>query len=204
MAHMVTAHMATWPPVSAATMTRIGMASWRTPFVADAAMAPDRQADHDGGHGLDARPLRVLLVASAGGHWIELTRLVDAFAGCDCQFVSTACGMTPPLGTRPVIVVADTARDAKATILGAIRGLWGAFRRFDPDLVVSTGAAPGALALYVARLFGARTIWIDSIANSERLSLSGSLVRPVADLTVTQWPEVAARHPRLRYLGQIL
>ena len=58
--------------------------------------------------------------------------------------------------------------------------------------MVSTGAAPGLMALAVAKLVaGSRTVWIDSIANSERLSLSGRLARPVADAWLVQWPHLA-------------
>lgn len=149
-------------------------------------------------------PLRVLLVASAGGHWTELYRLRSAFVGADCQFVSTAKGLVAPLGDRDVFEVADTARDTIRTLAPTTASLVRIFRRFDPDLVVSTGAAPGALALFLAKLFGARTIWIDSIANSEGLSLSGRLVRPVADVRITQWQHLVEGNPSLRYLGQIL
>ena len=161
------------------------------------------EAVHPSRDGAGSR-MRVLLIASAGGHWTELYRLRQAFVGADCQFVSTAPGLVSPLGERDVLSVADTARDTVHTLIPTIGSLWRIFRTFDPDLVVSTGAAPGALALFIGRLFGARTIWIDSIANSEGLSLSGRLVRPVADMRITQWQHLAHRHPTLRYLGQIL
>ena len=148
--------------------------------------------------------MRILLVASAGGHWIELHRLSEAFVGADCQFVSTSKGMTPPLGDREVLEVADTARDTAWSMMPTVSGLFRIIRAFDPELVISTGAAPGALALMIAKMFGARTIWIDSIANSEALSLSGRLVRPVADIRITQWSHLAEQDSSLRYLGQIL
>jgi len=66
-------------------------------------------------------------------------------------------------------------------------------REVRPDVVVSTGALPGLMALIVGYVFGARTIWIDSIANTERMSLSGRLSRPFAQLWLTQWPEVSDR-----------
>ena len=148
--------------------------------------------------------MRILLVASAGGHWIELHRLKAAFVGADCQFVSTSKGMTPPLGDREVLEIPDTARDSAWTMAPTLASLFRIFRAFDPHLVVSTGAAPGAMALLVGKMFGARTIWIDSIANSEVLSLSGRLVRPIADLRITQWQHLAEKNRSLRYLGQIL
>ena len=83
-------------------------------------------------------PMRVLLVASAGGHWIELHRLKAAFVGADCQFVSTSKGMTPPLGERDVLEIADTARDSAWAMTPTLIGLLRIFHSFDPDLVVST------------------------------------------------------------------
>ena len=60
-----------------------------------------------------------------------------------------------------------------------------------PDVIVSTGAAPGYVALRVGKVFGARTIWIDSIANVEALSMSGRKIGRYADLWLTQWPHLA-------------
>lgn len=128
----------------------------------------------------------------------------SAFGNADCQFVSTSKGMTAPVGSRAMLEIPDTARDAMLGIPPTLAALFRIVRAFDPDLVVSTGAAPGALALMVAKLFGARTVWIDSIANSEALSLSARLVRPVADVRITQWPHLARENPSLRYLGAIL
>ena len=60
-----------------------------------------------------------------------------------------------------------------------------------PSVVVSTGAAPGLFGVIFGKLGGARTIWIDSIANAEELSMSGRLAGRWADLWLTQWPELA-------------
>jgi hypothetical protein len=60
-----------------------------------------------------------------------------------------------------------------------------------PDVVISTGAASGYFALRIGKLFGAKTIWLDSIANAEELSLSGAKVQKHADLWLTQWEHLA-------------
>ncbi len=64
--------------------------------------------------------------------------------------------------------------------------------RIRPDVVVSTGALPGFIALRLAKLGRRRTVWLDSIANCEELSMSGKRIGGAADLWLTQWPEVAA------------
>ena len=45
--------------------------------------------------------------------------------------------------------------------------------RLRPDVVITTGAAPGYFAVRIGKLLGARVVWVDSIANAEELSLSG-------------------------------
>ena len=53
-----------------------------------------------------------------------------------------------------------------------------------------------------ARAIGARTLWIDSIANGEVLSSSARLARRVATTRVTQWPDLAAAG--VAYWGSVL
>ncbi|MCI5150914.1 MAG: UDP-N-acetylglucosamine--LPS N-acetylglucosamine transferase, partial [Candidatus Electrothrix sp. MAN1_4] len=50
---------------------------------------------------------------------------------------------------------------------------------------------------------GARTIWIDSIANSDKLSMSGQKVGKYADLWLTQW-EHLARPEGPHYHGTVI
>ena len=84
----------------------------------------------------------------------------------------------------------------------ALQILW-ILLRTRPHIVVSTGAAPGYFAVRLGKLLGARTIWIDSIANVEKLSLSGQRIGRHADLWLTQWPHLAGpKGPH--FLGGIL
>jgi hypothetical protein len=69
--------------------------------------------------------------------------------------------------------------------------------------VVTTGAAPGYWAIRFGKLIGARTIWIDSIANAEELSMSGRLASKVADVCLTQWPHLDGEHGA-QYAGSVL
>ncbi len=76
--------------------------------------------------------------------------------------------------------------------------------RERPDVVITTGSAPCLFALGIAKTFlRAKTIWIDSIANAERLSSSGAQARRVADVWLTQW-EHLARPGGPNYWGAVL
>jgi hypothetical protein len=135
---------------------------------------------------------KVMAVASGGGHWVQLQRLRPALALNDVVFVTTDPGYAEEVAPYRAHFVNDAARDSKvALVLLALRMAIVLIRE-RPDVVISTGAAPGYFALRLGRLFGARTIWIDSIANVDEVSLAGRLAKRYADLWLTQWPHLAS------------
>ena len=73
-----------------------------------------------------------------------------------------------------------------------------------PKVVISTGAAAGCIVCFLGKMLGAKVIWIDSITNVKRLSLSGRMVRYIADLFLVQWPELAEKYKNVEYAGQII
>lgn len=89
---------------------------------------------------------------------------------------------------------------AVKTVARCFKVVW----RERPDVVLTTGSMPLALFCLVAKLFGAKIIWIDSISQIDRISMSGRLVRPFADLFLVQWPELEKRFPGTRYAGELV
>ena len=147
---------------------------------------------------------RIIAVASAGGHWIQLGRLSEAFEDSDTLYVTTVASETAPSGDRPVARISDASRNEPLrVVVAALQLAWIMFR-FRPDAVVTTGAAPGYVALRLGKLLGCKTVWLDSIANAEEISMSARLARPYADLWLTQWQELARKTPGLQYWGQVL
>ncbi|WP_375262315.1 UDP-N-acetylglucosamine--LPS N-acetylglucosamine transferase [Palleronia sp.] len=147
---------------------------------------------------------RLLAVASSGGHWEQLVLLSDAFEGGDVWYACPDRGQSDRYGGLPQFQeISDYNQTQPLLILAGLVETFRLLRRIRPDIVVSTGAAPGLLCLLWGRIMGARTIWIDSIANAERLSLSGRLALRFAHLTITQWQHLAAQS-RARYYGSVL
>jgi len=146
---------------------------------------------------------RILAVASGGGHWVQLLRLRPAFSGHHTAYATVRPEYRSELGDEPFYVINDATRWDKLGLLRmALRLCWIVLRE-RPDVVVSTGAAPGYFALRLGKLIGARTIWLDSIANVEQLSMTGAMLRGRADLWLTQWEHLAsAQGPQ--HLGSVL
>lgn len=142
--------------------------------------------------------MKLLCVASFGGHWVQLKRLATLLDAEELIFVSTDAGQ----------------HHGAAYYLEdfSIRELWRGVRqlphalrivrRSGANVVLSTGAAPGLLMLFAGFVLGKKTVWVDSIANSQRLSLSGRAAGLFASRVLTQWPGLAGG--RVRYLGSLL
>ena len=134
---------------------------------------------------------RVLAVSSSGGHWEQLMLLRDSFDGCDVQYAATMAGLGERSGVGSTHIVPDFNATRPVKTMMSLMAVAKVVRKVRPHVVVSTGAAPGLVAILVGRALGARTIWIDSVANVERLSLSGRMAGRIADLWITQWRHLA-------------
>lgn len=147
---------------------------------------------------------RILAVASGGGHWVQLLRLRPAFAGGRVTYVTVNRAYATDLdpGDRLRLVNDATRWDKIGLARMALRLMWILLRE-RPHVIVSTGAAPGYFAIRFGRLIGARTIWLDSIANVEHLSMSGERIGHHADLWLTQWSHLA-RPDGPHYFGSVL
>ena len=132
-----------------------------------------------------------MAAASGGGHWIQLSRLIAAFDECDVAFLTTLKSYRSQVESSRFYVVADANLTTKLKLFWMAVKVAAVVVWEWPDVVVSTGAAPGYIAVRVGKLIGARTIWVDSMANAEELSVSGRRVGAHADLWLTQWPHLA-------------
>jgi UDP-N-acetylglucosamine:LPS N-acetylglucosamine transferase len=146
---------------------------------------------------------RILATASGGGHWVQLCRLMPVFKGHDMAYLTTAPGNRAdvPLA-RFYSIGAASLWNKLALVRMAIQVFWILLRE-RPEVIISTGAAIGYFAIRFGKLLGARTIWIDSIANVNKLSISGRHVGRYADLWLTQWPQLAQPEGPL-YLGAVV
>jgi len=151
---------------------------------------------------------KILAISSGGGHWVELRRIGPAFEGGDVVYATVNREYRAEVpNNRFYALNAATRWNKLAVGLLAVRVLWIVLRE-RPDGVVTTGAAPGYFALRFGRMIGAKTIWLDSIANAEELSMSGRIAGRFADLWLTQWPHLAragdAHTPSPTYLGAVV
>lgn len=135
--------------------------------------------------------MKILAVASAGGHWVELLRLRPFFDEHDTAYVSTNESFGRVLNGAPYYTMPEASRWNKLRVVWSAFKIFRIIRNLRPDVIISTGAAPGVTALFIGKILGCKTVWIDSICNIERVSMSGRLAAKFCDRVYTQWPQRA-------------
>ena len=160
---------------------------------------------------------RVLAIASAGGHWVQLLRMRSAWGGCDVAYATSEPDYEDQLVSDSELPVTNppsfyvfpegTRWDKRRLIFQMMRILLLVLRE-RPDVVVSTGASAGYFAFRFAKALGSRTVWVDSVANVDELSLAGKKVCPYADLWLTQWSHLTHENTgiekHLEYRGAVI
>lgn len=149
--------------------------------------------------------LKICLAASAGGHLTQLLKLAQSWEGCDVFFVTTGNAVQNELQKRAkVYIVGECNRKQLLKTTKVFLKCGKIVRNERPDVILSTGAAAGCMLCFLAKLSGAKVIWIDSITNTENLSLSGLMVRYIADLFLVQWPQLAEKYKNVEYVGSVI
>lgn len=150
---------------------------------------------------------KILLAASAGGHLSQMLSVKSAWAGCgNCVYVSSVeelRGKLEKLGKTYITGECNREHPVQ-TFMVMVRCLKIIIKE-RPAVIISTGAAPGLLCCFWGKLLcRSKVVWLDSIANTEKLSMSGRMVRPFADLILSQWPEVSAKYKNVEYAGNVI
>jgi UDP-N-acetylglucosamine:LPS N-acetylglucosamine transferase len=109
-------------------------------------------------------------------------------------FATVDAGSSRDVAGQRFFTVPDGNRDTKLSLVCMALKVLFILMWVRPHVVVSTGAAQGYFACRFGRMLGARTPFIDSVANAEEMSLSAKLAMSHADKVYSQWPDVSKKH----------
>jgi len=156
---------------------------------------------------VEQRQEKVCVGASSGGHMTELLGLLETVEIWPIKptlYVTTRkiwAQKLQALGKTYIVGECDRYKPFRV-LLTFILSLYFVLKE-RPDVIITTGSLPLAVVCLVAKYFGCKIIWIDSVAQFEDLSMSGKLMLKKADLLLTQWPEVAEKYPGTEYVGEL-
>lgn len=146
--------------------------------------------------------IKVCLAASAGGHLTQLLKLSESWQDYESFCVTTSDVVREKLQKYgKAYSVGECNREHPFRVILVLIRCINTILRERPNVVISTGAAVGCIVCFLSKLLGAKVVWVDSIANVELVSLSGRMVRHIADLFLVQWPELAKQYSNVEYVG---
>ncbi len=146
--------------------------------------------------------IKILAVASAGGHWVQLLRLRPALSDYEAVFVTTRSDHKVMVENSGFYDIPDFNKKNLKDFYKATKKIINIIIKEKPTYIISTGAGPGVLAIIVGKLFRKKTIWIDSIANVEKLSMSGKIAYFFSNKFYTQWTHLST--DKIMYAGNVI
>ena len=146
----------------------------------------------------------ILLVCSCGGHLLELLNLNGAWVDLDHAWVTFDKSDSRSLlkGERVIHAFGPTNRNVPNLARNLILA-WRVIAATRPRVVVTTGAGVAVPFIWVARLRGARVVFVESFTRIDTPSLTLRLVRPAVERIYVQWPELSTDSPKNRYAGSV-
>lgn len=148
--------------------------------------------------------MKLLLVCNPGGHFSTMMGLKSFWSSYSREWVTYPHYDTQKLSEKEVVhwVVMQEARMLGKACINFFKALY-ILHQSQPDLVLSTGASLAVPFILASKLFGIKTVFIESISRSGSLSLTGRIVYNLVDEFYVQWPECVERYPKAQYKGVV-
>lgn len=153
---------------------------------------------------------KVLFISSTGGHLKELLELKSLFSKYDSYLITEKTKSTINLkkeyGKKMGYLIFGT-KDHMLTypfklLLNCFKSLY-YFIKFRPKYIVTTGAHTAGPICLIGKIFGSKIIFIETMANSSKKTITGSILYKFADLFIVQWESMLEFYPNAIYAGFI-
>lgn len=150
--------------------------------------------------------MRLCLVCSHGGHFAQMTRLVDAFQDHDYFFITFESSSTMHLKNAYFVKFKGWDLKGKLLLINTFIKSFKILIKKRPDLIITTGAGEIAVPVcYVGKLLGIKIVFIDTLSRINTTSSAGNLIYPIADLFLVQWKDMRKKYGyKAKYWGQII
>ncbi|MEG1705518.1 MAG: PssD/Cps14F family polysaccharide biosynthesis glycosyltransferase [Clostridia bacterium] len=152
---------------------------------------------------------KVMFVCSSGGHLSEMLKLESLFYNYKYMLVTEKTKITMDLpkkynvrfmkyGSRQYFL-----KYIFIFIFNVLKSIW-LMIKFNPKVVVTTGAHTGGIVCFIAKIFFKKVIYIESMAKVTSLSMTGKIMYLFADKFFVQWEELEKKYKKAEYLGRLI
>lgn len=154
--------------------------------------------------------MKVLFIASTGGHLSELMQLKPMFNNYDYHLITEKTKTTTDLkdvfGDKVDYLLFGTKDHFFSYIFKFSFNIFKSlllYIKLRPKFIITTGTHTAVPICYIGKLFGSKIIYIETFANIETKTLAGRILYPIADLFIVQWESMLELYPNAVYKGWI-
>ena len=167
----------------------------------------------------------VMYACNEGGHFAQMLALKDLFHKYETVILTDnirANRSIPALrdvkeiefamsfaNKREELTKNKDAKMTHASYLGSYWGLtkecWKVSKKHRPKVIISTGSNIAVPLCFIAKLIGAKFVYIETRAKVYNKTISGKIVGRFADKVIVQWPEMVEVYKgRADYYGTLV
>lgn len=153
---------------------------------------------------------QILLISSDGGHLAQILSLKDFFVNHEYLIVTEKTPATELLSKELNVEFLKPRPKGRHRSLGfflsILRNFITSYKiilKHRPVAIITTGSHTAIPACYIGKLLGSKIIWILTFARINSKAASASLVYPIADKFIVQWPSMLKHYKKAIYLGSI-
>ena len=164
----------------------------------------------------------VMFACNQGGHFSQMMALSELFGKYDSVLVTDNVRATKDMSALKyidniVVMKGESSRrkdvkkeenanrwsflDVYIQMLFESRKIW---KQYRPKVIISTGSNIAVPLFLIGKLHGSKIIFIETRAKVYARSMTGILVRKLADRIFVQWPEMLKLYPEAIYCGTLV
>jgi UDP-N-acetylglucosamine:LPS N-acetylglucosamine transferase len=151
--------------------------------------------------------MKICLVCGGGGHLSELLRLSEAFIEHETFYITFEASTTKNLPNAYYLRYSDSAginlRNALKFLRAFVDVLF-ILRREKPQVIVTTGDGVAIPPCCVGKCLGIKIIYIETLARVNKLSITGRVLYPIANVFLVQWKSLANKYRKAQYWGNVI
>ena len=153
---------------------------------------------------------KVLFISSTGGHLDELMQLSPLFEKYDSYVITEKDKSNGYLKEKYGEKMYYLPYGTRARIFSYIFKYFYLclktiylYTKIRPKVIVTTGTHTAGPMCIIGKIFRSKIIYIETFANTNKKTVTGKLIYPIADLFIVQWEEMQEIYPKAVYGGSI-
>ena len=152
---------------------------------------------------------KVMFVCNSGGHLSEMLKLDKVINKYDYLLITEKTILTEKYkDIYNIKFVKYMSRKNIITyifngIINIITSIYNIIK-FNPEIIISTGACIGAIYCVLGKILGKKIIYIESASRIDTLSGTGKVIYKIANKFYVQWEELEQKYNKSEYIGRLM